>query len=139
MMFSIPMFIFGISKPIVRPWEELVHNKYRLGLGYKEVVTFFIPDHSKPIQFQSAGFLNESSSSDLPKIVKCQHCDKVGHMKDQCFDLHPCMGCGKRTHCSTKCFLLKKSEKKKMKSARNNIPYIVSYTCGSAYYDTSCS
>ena len=55
-----------LPKPIVRPWEELVHIKHRLGLGYKEVVTFFIPDHSKPNQFQSARFLNESSSLDLP-------------------------------------------------------------------------
>ena len=39
----------GLSKPIVRPWEELVHNQHRLGLVYKEAVTFFILDYSKPI------------------------------------------------------------------------------------------
>jgi hypothetical protein len=50
-------------------------------------------------------------------------------MKDGCFYLHPCMQCGNHTHCSTKCFLFKKSENKMMKSARKEIPYVVVYTC----------
>jgi len=118
----------ALSKPIIRPWEEVVPNMLRTRLGYDKKVSFFIPNYSKPMQFQSVGFLNEISSSDLHEILKCQHCDKVGHMKDHCFNLHPCMHFGKHTHCSTKCFLLKKSKKKKMKSARKDIPYVVAYT-----------
>lgn len=62
---------------------------------------------SKSIKFQSVGFLQNGSSSlvqytvPLPQtqqIYRCQHCDWVGHVKDQCFDLHPCEHCGKRTH-----------------------------------------
>ena len=104
-------------------------------------VTSFVPDYSKSMQFQSVEFLNEGSSSnlptysssDFPKIVKCQHCDKVGHMIDKCFDLHPCMHRGKHTHCSAKCFLLKKF-------ARKKFHYVVAYIGGGlTYFDTSCS
>ena len=38
-------------KPIIRPWEELVHNKHRIGLGYDKDLSFHIPDYSKPIKF----------------------------------------------------------------------------------------
>ena len=70
-------------KPIIRPWEELVHNKHRTGLGYDKDVSFHIPDYTKPIIFQSAGFLYDSSLAAVPdpapqqqsQIVKCQHCD----------------------------------------------------------------
>ena len=44
-------------KPIIRPWEDLVHNKKRTGLGYDKDLSFHIPNYSKPIQFQSARFL----------------------------------------------------------------------------------
>ena len=39
------------------------------------------------------GFLHENLTSPvLVKLqsVKCQYCERVGHMEDQCFDLHPC-------------------------------------------------
>ena len=87
----------ALLKPIIRPWEELVHNKHKTGLGYDKDVSFHIPDYTKPIIFQSAGFLYESSPEAVldpvpqqqHQIEKCQHCDRVGHMKDHCFDLHP--------------------------------------------------
>ena len=78
------------------------------------------------IQFQSVGFLHENCSSDLsessssyfPTIVKCQHCDRVHHFIDKCFDLYPCMHSGKHAHCSEqkkkKCFLLKKYARNKI-------------------------
>jgi hypothetical protein len=37
------------------------------------------------------------------KLDKCQHCHRVGHMENQCFDLHPCLHCGKTNHHSDKC------------------------------------
>ena len=90
----------ALLKPIIRPWEELVHNKHKTSLGYDKDVSFHIPNYSKPIKFQSAGFLYDSSPSVVPnttplpeqpyQIVKWQHCDQVGHMKDHCFDLHRC-------------------------------------------------
>ena len=102
----------ALLKPIIRPWEELVHKKHRTGLGYDKDVSFHIPDYTKPIIFQSAGFLYDSSPALVPdlapqqqqQIVKCQHCDRVGHMKDHCFDLHPCKHCGRHTHSSDRCF-----------------------------------
>ena len=76
---------FTLPKPIIKPWEELVHNKHKIGLGYEKDLSFHIPDYSKPIQFQSVGFLHDSSppvvpdSTPLPQqqqqIVKCQHYD----------------------------------------------------------------
>jgi len=36
--------------------------------------------------------------------VQHQHCDRVGHMKDHYFDLHPCKHCGQHTHSSNKYF-----------------------------------
>lgn len=45
-----------LPKPIIRPWE-VVNNKNKTGLGYDKDVSFHIPDYSKPIQLQSAGFL----------------------------------------------------------------------------------
>ena len=56
----------AFSKPIIRPWEELVHNKHKTGLGYDKDVSFHIPDYSKPIQFQSYRFLQDGSSSPAP-------------------------------------------------------------------------
>jgi hypothetical protein len=37
----------SLSKPIIRPWEEISHNKHRTGLGYDKEVTFHTPDYSK--------------------------------------------------------------------------------------------
>ena len=34
----------ALPKPIIRPWEELLHNKHRTGLGYDKDVSFHIPD-----------------------------------------------------------------------------------------------
>ena len=83
----------ALPKPIIKPWEQLVHNKHKTGLGYDKDLSFHIPDYAKPIQFQSAGFIHDSSpapydssapavpdSAPLPQqqqqqIVKCQHCD----------------------------------------------------------------
>ena len=53
----------ALPKSVIRPWEELVSNKHRIGPGYDKDLSFHIPDYSKPIQFQSAGFLQDSSSS----------------------------------------------------------------------------
>ena len=76
----------ALPKPIIRPWEQLVHNKHRTGLGYDKDLSFHIPDYAKPIQFQSAGFIydsspapHDSSTSAVPllqqqqqqQIVKC--------------------------------------------------------------------
>ncbi|MCY6488113.1 hypothetical protein, partial [Actinobacillus pleuropneumoniae] len=51
----------ALPNPIIRPWEQLVHNKHKTGLGYDKDLSFHIPDYSKPVQFQSAGFIHESS------------------------------------------------------------------------------
>jgi len=97
-----------LPKLIIKPWEDLLHNKHRTSLGYDKDVSSHNPDYSKPIQFDSVGFLHDSSplavpdSGPLPQqphhIFKFQHCDRVGHMNDQCFDLHPCENCYKTTH-----------------------------------------
>jgi hypothetical protein len=67
-----------ISKPIIRPWEEIKYNKNRIGLGYDKEVTFHIPNYSKPIKFQSDGFLQEVSTSPIEiqhQNAKFQHCN----------------------------------------------------------------
>jgi hypothetical protein len=45
---------------------------------------------------------------------KCQHCNRVGHKENQCFDLHPCQHCGKHNHSSDKCSTLKKPTRLKI-------------------------
>ena len=67
----------ALSKPIIRSWEEIIHNKHRTDHRYNKEVTFHIVDYFKPIQSQNVGFLQKSSSShalDLHQISKCQHC-----------------------------------------------------------------
>ena len=56
----------ALPKPIIRPWEQLVHNKHKTGLGYDKYLSFHIPDYSKPIHFQSAGFIHDSSLPTVP-------------------------------------------------------------------------
>ena len=51
----------ALPKPIIRPWEQLVHNKHRTSLGYDKDLSFQIPDLAKPIQYQSVVFINDSS------------------------------------------------------------------------------
>jgi hypothetical protein len=106
-----------LSKKFVRPWEELHFNRNHHGLGYENQNSFHIPNYSKPILFVSAGFLQEKSILNVAnQNDKCQHCNRVGHMEDQCFDLHPCQNCGKSNHASDKC-------SKRNKPARLKIHY----------------
>ena len=51
----------ALPKPIIRPWEELVHNKHKTSLGYDKELSFHILDYSKLIKFQSVKFLHDSS------------------------------------------------------------------------------
>lgn len=51
-----------------------------------------MPDFSKPIKFRGARFLDGFV---LEQVDRCPHCNRVGHVKDKCFDLHPCEHCGK--------------------------------------------
>ena len=95
-----------LSKPIIKNWEEIINNKHRTWLGYENHLTFHIPNYSKPIRFVSARFLHENLISPISvklQSVKCQYFQRIGHMKDQCFDLHPCQHCGKCDHASKKC------------------------------------
>jgi hypothetical protein len=113
-----------IFKPIIRLWEEII-NKHKTRLGYKMEVIFHIPDYSKPIKFQGVGFLQENSSSLAPvqyQIPKCQHCHRVGHMDDQCFDLHPCEHCENHNHHLDKC-----SKRKKLAILNNHYEWITSW------------
>jgi hypothetical protein len=54
-----------LSKPIIKPWEELYFNRNRHGLGYENQNSFHIPNYSKPIFFVSVGFLQEKSTSNV--------------------------------------------------------------------------
>jgi hypothetical protein len=113
------------SKLIIKPWEEIRHTKHRTCIRYEKEVTFHIPDDNKPIQFQSVGLLQENSYSPAPiqeQILICQHCQRVGHMEYQCFDLHPCDHCGKHNHPSNKC-----SYNKKYARVRNHYGWITSW------------
>jgi hypothetical protein len=104
-----------LSKPIIRPWEELHFNRNRHGLGYENQNNFHIPNYSKPILFVSAGLLQENSTSNVDdQDFKCQHCNRVGHMENNCFDLHPCQHCGKHNHSSERCSTLKKPTRLKL-------------------------
>jgi hypothetical protein len=106
-----------LSKPIIRPWEELHFNRNRHGLGYENQNSFHIPNYSKPILFVSVGFLQENSTSPVQvqhQNDKCKHCNRVGHMENQCFDLHPCQHCGKHNHSSDRCSTLKKPARLKI-------------------------
>jgi hypothetical protein len=95
-----------LSKLIIRSWEEIRHNKHRTDIGNEKEATFHIPDYTKPIQFQGIGLLQESSHSLAPvqeQISICQHCQGVGHMEDQWFNLHPCEHCGQHNHPLNRC------------------------------------
>jgi len=130
------------SKPIIRPWEDIQNNKNRRDLGYvKDDTNLHIPDYFKPIKFISAGFLTQLTSASFeqvadnqqcmqPKVAekenstqpelevtpKCSHCQRTGHMEDQCFDLHPCRHCDKPNHSLEKC-------RKQRQTARLKIHY----------------
>jgi hypothetical protein len=38
------------------------------------------------------------------ECVLCRHCHQVGHVELKCFDLHPCVFCGKKNHVSERCW-----------------------------------
>lgn len=59
-------FPLALSKQIIRPLEETINNKRKIGIGYEKEVIFLILDYSKPILFQSARFLQEGSSNLAP-------------------------------------------------------------------------
>jgi hypothetical protein len=96
-----------LSKMVVIPWEELSFNKNRHDLGYDKDNNFHIPNYSKRVQFVSARFSEEVKYLDN----KCQYYHRVGHFETQCFDLHPCLHCGKTNHLSKKCQKKKKVKK----------------------------
>ena len=73
-----------LSKKVIRPWEEISFNKDRHGLGYNIENTFYVLDFSKPVQFVSVDFLENSQNH-----VKCNHCKRNGHMESKYFGLHP--------------------------------------------------
>lgn len=117
------------SKPIIKPWEEIQNNKNQRGLGYvTDDTNLHIPNYFKPIKFVNAGFLAQHTSADSenvadkqnctqPKVdvqLKCSHCQRTGHMEDQCFDLHPCRHCGKPNHSLEKCCNQQKSTRLKI-------------------------
>jgi hypothetical protein len=80
-----------LSKLIIIPWEEITQNKLRTSIGYEKYVTFHNLDYIQPIQFQSVRLLQESLQSPSPvqeQILKCQHCQRVGYIEYQCFNLH---------------------------------------------------
>ena len=117
------------SKPIIKPWEEIQNSKNQRCLGYvNDDTNLHIPDYSKPIKFVSGGFLAPLTSVDSEKVAdnqqctqhkvadkknsmqpevevqpKCSHCQRIGHMEDQCFYLHPFHHSGKPNHSSEKC------------------------------------
>ena len=68
-----------LSKPIIKPWEEIRYNRKRKGLGYEKDVTFHIPDYSKPIPFVSTGFINEESNQKVHEEANQQ--DDENHME----------------------------------------------------------
>jgi hypothetical protein len=91
---------------MIRPWEEINYTKPKKGLGYDKEVTFHILDYSRLIQFQSVGFLQEVSTSLVPvqhQHSKCQYCNRLGHMEDQCYDLHHCQHSSKKNNLLNKC------------------------------------
>jgi hypothetical protein len=101
----------NLSKPIIITWEEIIYNKNITRLGYDKEFTFHIPDYSKPIKFQSVGFLQEDSLSHVQvhhHNETCQHCNQFCHKENHCFDLHPFQHCGKHNHSSYICSTLKK-------------------------------
>jgi len=86
---------------MIKPREEIRNNKHRTCIGYEKEVAFHSSNYTKSIQFQSIGLLQEGLYSPAPvqeKILKCQNFHQVGHMKEQCFYIHPCEHCGKHNH-----------------------------------------
>jgi hypothetical protein len=70
----------ALSNSIIKPWEEIRDSKYRTSIKYGKEVTFHILDCTKPIKFQSLGFIQESSDSPTSiqgKIPKFQHVIKT--------------------------------------------------------------
>lgn len=57
----------ALPKRIIKHWEEIVHNKHRTDLGYDKDFSFHILEYSKPIKFQSVGFLYGNSPSAFPE------------------------------------------------------------------------
>lgn len=89
----------------------MTHNKHRTGLGYNNGVSFHIPGFAKPIKFWRAGFLDGVV---LKKVDRWQQCNRVGHVKDWCFDLHLCEHCGKWNHQANRCSKKKSTAREKL-------------------------
>jgi len=117
---------------IVRPWEELLFKRNRYGLGYEKDANnlFYIPNYCEPVCFVSGGSVNDNKTTDLEDIgkeqvhdivdddlatnipdhdnrldkepIQCKHSHRFGHNKSNCFDLHPCIFCGKTNHPSVR-------------------------------------
>lgn len=78
-------------KPIMRPKHEgLV---YVAGKGSNTVVTKFVKEM---------------------ECVQCCHCNRKGHAKDTCWDLHLCIICGLRNHLEKMCWQKEKTNTRSM-------------------------
>lgn len=82
-------------------------------MGYNKDVPFHVPDFSKAIHFHSVGFLGDVILQPQ-QIIRCQHCERVGHEKNHCYDLHRCEHCGKKHHHLNKCFKHKTTARNKI-------------------------
>ncbi len=85
-----------ICKFFIRPWEEITHNKHIIGFGYNK--------HIRDVSFHLL---------DFPK-----HCNRVGHVKYRCFDLHLYEHYGKCNHSFKKCSIKKNTTREKLNFGR---------------------
>jgi len=126
-MDTIPLNHRTVESPLaIYVWETIKPNKHRIGPKYTCLVNVHVLEYYKPIKFVFGGILNnsqvESSLVDQPyeihklsrqskstwtkthQVQTC-HCVCQGHTSCNCFDLHPCLSCGRHTHSEKQCFL----------------------------------
>ena len=74
---------------IIEPILPTIRPKYE-GLGY-------ITDKKNDV-VGSSKFVQSKQS------MQCSNCNRKGHMKDKCWDLHPCNICGLKSHSEKMCW-----------------------------------
>ena len=73
---------------IIEPIEPIMRPKYE-GLRYMIDERNDYMDSIKFVQCK--------------QCMQCSNCNSKGHMKEKCWDLHPCSLCGLKSHCEKTC------------------------------------
>ena len=63
-------------------------------------------------KYEGLGYMTDERNDYMDSIkfvqckqyMQCSNCNRKGHTKDKCWDLHPCSLCGLKSHCEKTCW-----------------------------------